>query len=359
VSGSFYDHGPDTYDGEHDDQYPGSIEDRDDYDPPASPVQAPETSNGSTAPRTDAAPSQAIANPVQFRTDAGLFEPIEREYKEPERPKEHAAQYQLFDNGQADDIQGQGVMFDPGAQAEAPKTGRADYQERQEARRDRLEDRAAKLEQSSEDAFSGARAATAGIPFGQPILVGHYSEKRHRRDIARSDAKMRKGIDDGEAAKAAARQAEGVGSGGISSDDPEAVVKLREKLEGMRGLREAMKARNARARKEKTERPHPAWELTNLGANIRATVKRIDELLATAGDTFERVEGEGFELYLDEEENRVCFELANRERNPELKRNGFKWSRTRERWQRLANANGRNAARYIARTWQKESEAGA
>jgi hypothetical protein len=121
---SFYDNGPPAQPQGPDDNWgdwqdSGSIEDRDDYDPTANPVQAPETSNGPTVPRTDADPSQAIANPVQFRTDAGLFEPIDREPRRAELPKEKAAQYKLFDDGQADDIQGQGVMFDPGQEGGA------------------------------------------------------------------------------------------------------------------------------------------------------------------------------------------------------------------------------------------------
>jgi hypothetical protein len=35
------------------------------------------------------------------------------------------------------------------------------------------------------------------IPFGQPILVGHHSEKRHRRDLARIDSGMSKGFEEG------------------------------------------------------------------------------------------------------------------------------------------------------------------
>jgi len=33
-----------------------------------------------------------------------------------------------------------------------------------------------------------------GIVFGQPILVGHYSEKRHRKTIERADNAMRKSV---------------------------------------------------------------------------------------------------------------------------------------------------------------------
>jgi len=40
-----------------------------------------------------------------------------------------------------------------------------------------------------------------GIPFGQPILVGHHSERSHRRVIERADNAMRKSIEEKEKAK--------------------------------------------------------------------------------------------------------------------------------------------------------------
>ena len=35
-----------------------------------------------------------------------------------------------------------------------------------------------------------------GIPFGQPILVGHHSERAHRKVLERADNAMRKGIEE-------------------------------------------------------------------------------------------------------------------------------------------------------------------
>jgi len=38
------------------------------------------------------------------------------------------------------------------------------------------------------EASQASHDAVKGIPFGQPILIGHHSEKRHRRDIERAQA---------------------------------------------------------------------------------------------------------------------------------------------------------------------------
>lgn len=64
--------------------------------------------------------------------------------------------------------------------------------------------RAAKKAAEAREAFQGARESIQHIPPGQPILRGHHSERRHRRDLARYDARMRKGI---EAQRAAAHYA--------------------------------------------------------------------------------------------------------------------------------------------------------
>jgi hypothetical protein len=44
--------------------------------------------------------------------------------------------------------------------------------------------------------FSASHAITGSYPMGQPVLVGHHSEGRHRRDLERADSHMRKGIEE-------------------------------------------------------------------------------------------------------------------------------------------------------------------
>jgi protein-L-isoaspartate O-methyltransferase len=67
---------------------------------------------------------------------------------------------------------------------------------------DRAEAKAERLENLSERKLEQAHQARAavdriadGIPFGQPILVGHHSEKRARKDAERIQNGMRKAID--------------------------------------------------------------------------------------------------------------------------------------------------------------------
>ena len=69
------------------------------------------------------------------------------------------------------------------------------------------------------------------IPFGQPILIGHHSERGDRSYRAKIYANFGKGFDALKAAGEMAARAASIGSGGISSDDPDAIKKLRERTD--------------------------------------------------------------------------------------------------------------------------------
>lgn len=82
---------------------------------------------------------------------------------------------------------------------EDDKTSFAEQQEakteRALSRSERYEELAAKNAQKSNDYYSASKRATEGIPMGQPILIGHHSEKRHRRDLDRSHNAMGKSVE--------------------------------------------------------------------------------------------------------------------------------------------------------------------
>lgn len=80
--------------------------------------------------------------------------------------------------------------------------------DRSEARTERLTARAEREHAASDARDAAASRISDGIPFGQPILVGHHSERRHRRDLAKIHGHMEAAIDHwkaGNAAEAAAR----------------------------------------------------------------------------------------------------------------------------------------------------------
>lgn len=65
--------------------------------------------------------------------------------------------------------------------------GLVDYNEE---RATRLTARAGKVGAEAQKQYEGAHRISSGIPMGQPILVGHHSERHHRRDLERIDAKL-------------------------------------------------------------------------------------------------------------------------------------------------------------------------
>ena len=90
----------------------------------------------------------------------------------------------------------------PVEEREAERAGRA------EARAERLQDRAARLRGAAASADVASRRISDGIPMGQPILVGHHSEPRHRRDIARMHSLDQKSLESSRAADLAEARAE-------------------------------------------------------------------------------------------------------------------------------------------------------
>ena len=245
---------------------------------------------------------------------------------------------------------------------------RDDYEDRQAERRERLEARAEKQE-----AEAARRNKTATDYFhqmnGQPILVGHHSEKRHRSQIAKAEGNYRKAHELEDKAKANRSAAASVGTNGrggeaISSDDPEAVIKLREKIAELEARRDAMKAANKKAKaawvqggKEGTwEKPYPSYSLTNLGANLRRYKARLVQAEHEAAHADDEptvtMQGDGWTVEERPDLNRIHIDCGGVRLGSDLFRAiracGFRWSRTEEVFSRHLNDSGRfNALRAV------------
>jgi len=104
--------------------------------------------------------------------------------------------------------------------------------ERLEARAERRREWAAKREARASERFDAARRAVDGIPFGQPILVGHHSERRHRAALDRQDNAMRAACESSDMAKhhtSAAQDIEHQLARSIFSDDENAAEECERK----------------------------------------------------------------------------------------------------------------------------------
>lgn len=251
------------------------------------------------------------------------------------------------------------------------------YEARQAARRERLEARAEKASADSNATFRRARTMGEAIPFGQPILVGHHSEGRDRRYRGRIHDTYGKAVALSDKANHYAGRAAAVGTGGISSDDPDAVAKLRKDLEERKATQERMVAANKAIRRNKTAESQraalvtlgyteeqaaallqpdfakrigfPSYALQNNNASIRRIEARIKELEANAQRQDKEHAGKGYTYREDAAENRVMFLFAGKpdaETRALLKRHAFNWSPSREGkpWVRKIT----NAALYAA-----------
>lgn len=119
------------------------------------------------------------------------------------------------------------------------------YQEKRQARIDKLNARSAKAQAESQRRLGTAKRDAGRIPFGQPILVGHHSERRDRNFRKRIENNYRKGFEAADKAAEYARRAESAERNDtISSDDPDAIVKLNAKIEIAQRLQEHMKGAN-------------------------------------------------------------------------------------------------------------------
>ena len=263
-----------------------------------------------------------------------------------------------------------------------------DYEEKKQARIDRYK---ARSEKAANDAAKSSKRAVDmldRIPMGQPILVGHHSEKGHRALLKRSDNAMRKACDEYKKAEHYEQRAIAAeNNNAISSDDPEALRKLKEKLEKLEADRDYYKKINALARKAKTNikdkdciekliavglekedidrlldackfeparlgLKRPPYVLQNLGANISSVKKRIKIMESETTKPAKATEHDGFIIKECPDDNRIRIifdEKPSREICQLLGKNGFRWSRTNVAWQRHLNNAGRYAAEYTAR----------
>lgn len=238
------------------------------------------------------------------------------------------------------------------------------YEAKQEAKRARLERAADNANAEASEAFDRARAATAGIPLGQPILVDHHSAGRHRAALRKSDNAMRRGVEATKRAEELARRAEAVGTGGISSDDPDAVEKLDDKRTDLEKERDLMKAcnrhykktgtldgfeapadfiENARSYLRFSGVPFPTFALSNIGARIRhaakrvARIERVAEIAEAQGEAKTTTHPKGATVIEDPADNRVSVKFPSRLSRDDYKRvrsAGFVWSPTRDAFTR-------------------------
>jgi hypothetical protein len=183
--------------------------------------------------------------------------------------------------------------------------GRLTYRERRERRAERRRDWAEGRLAKAEAASRASQDTTAGIPFGQPILVGHHSEGKHRRAVERSQRQASKSIqhrDMAERHSQAAKTIKAQLDRSIYDDDRDAIDQLRGRIKAAEEGRERIKRYNASCRKGQRDLTvlsedqkkellsilqvgfggddgqFPGYVLSNLGGRISRDRKRLARL---------------------------------------------------------------------------------
>jgi len=248
------------------------------------------------------------------------------------------------------------------------------YEQKRQARIDRLRNAAKRASQESDALSKQAHQMASVIPFGEPIHVGHHSERRDRNYRGRIQHKFEKSFEaQKKAEELAGRAIAAENNTAISSDDPEAVTKLREKLAELEKQQKHMKDVNAAHKRFlknpasldksdlpeddkamiKTYQPRYSWEphpyppyaMTNNSATIRATKQRIEQLLEKEKEVDKEYMLGEIRVHENVEENRLQLFFSGKpseEIRSLLKSSGFHWANYNKAWQRQLN----NAARW-------------
>ena len=255
------------------------------------------------------------------------------------------------------------------------------YEEKVQAKKEYYQQKANSLMRESKERYNKADSLLSQIPFGQPIMGS-----RDRNFREKQWAKMDKAFKVQEKAEYYQRKADSIGKAGISSDNPQAVELLKEKVSNQEKLQEFMKQANKYIkikdivkgdellrtelkmnddRIKKLREPDfcgrvgfPAYLLSNNRQEITRLKKRIEEL-ESRKEIEEKTEEIETELYKYKiEENRCMFIFSgkpNEEIRNILKSNGFKWSPSRLAWVRMASSNGIYSSKRVTKLLESEA----
>lgn len=157
-------------------------------------------------------------------------------------------------------------------------------------RRERLERKIEKRKEWAEKArkrsagrFGSAKALADQIPFGQPILVGHHSERRARRDAERIRGNMDKGCEEQRKAEHHESKASGLEDQlerTVFSDDEDAIEKLEARIAENEKVAETYVRINKAWRKTKGDAGERVAAMVESGAVSPRLAEQIAKTMA-------------------------------------------------------------------------------
>ncbi|MBT2561327.1 DUF3560 domain-containing protein [Pedobacter sp. ISL-68] len=253
---------------------------------------------------------------------------------------------------------------------------RHDFEERKQNRIENARNQAAKNKKQSNELYNNANKMAAAIPFGQPILVGHHSEKADRSYRNKIHNTYGKAFEKMDKAGYYEDKAEAIENNtAIFSDDPNALEQLQDKLKELEAMQEFMKSANKCVKKKDKEAflklpfateqlwveintPDcfrqigcPAYRLKNNNANIRRIKERIKGLERLEASEEKEYIINGVRIKENTEANRVQIFFPSRlskEAYKKVRGHGFVWCRSESAFQRQLNNHAVWLAKNLA-----------
>lgn len=257
---------------------------------------------------------------------------------------------------------------------------KSNYHERKATRLERAEELAAKNSREAESRRKLADKQSERFYMGQPILVGHHSEASARATQEKMHNNMSKSIELDKKAEYYANMAASITtSTAISSDDPDALEKLRIKLEKLEAQGEQYRTTNEayRAFKKKglqaldgfelvgplkklvttwmpqyasDKAPIPPYMMSNLNGQMKQVKDRIARLekMESLVDSEEVVNGAVIKSMPSENRVMIVFDgKPAQEVIDNLKTRGFRWAPSQSAWMRQYSTYALYEARTI------------
>ena len=258
---------------------------------------------------------------------------------------------------------------------EEPKTawtGKADYAERRAEKAERYAERAEKAREKADKLQKPINDMHGDVAFFTQPNINTSAGRAFTNQRNRMFASYEKGFEERSKAEYYDTKAENLSkeSVAISSDDPEALKKLKDKLEKLtaehkehlahnKALNKAIKNGTAETNKFgwATLNGKSYYFTTNEAAEIRRLKDRIEELENL--EVPENYSFDGGTVVFNTAENRVQIlfdEIPDSETRENLKRNGFKWSPRQKAWQRMLNTTGIRTVKRLYPMPEKPTE---
>jgi hypothetical protein len=219
------------------------------------------------------------------------------------------------------------------------------YQEKQELKKEYYQEKAQQAERESMTQAQNATKLLSCLSPGQPIIVGHHSEGKHRRLLKNVDSKMKQSNELQQKAEYYKQKAMGVGNGGVSVLDENAIDTLQQQLD------EAIKY-HADMKAGLVERDH---DMSLAYANTR--VKKLRERIAAVQKAQAISEQAAEEVYngfrINYDNNRINFVFDGKPAPniiSALKSHGFRWSPMAKVWTRVITNNALYQKNQLVKT---------